>query len=153
MIGVDLGLNTVFEVLGRIAEVAIDVVLRVAAHAFQRGGHGLHKCFLLFGLLEGPGGLQIVDVGLVHCGHGIGHRTSNFPDEALHLDVVGLCRDELDEHSNAFLDAGGHDGDADQQGDVQQTSRKLIHVRLLLSFSGPDSSGCSSACRLRWRQR
>lgn len=74
-------------------------------------------------------------------------------DEALHLDVVGLCHDELDEHGNAFLDADGHDGNADQQGNVQQASRKLIHIRLLLSFSEPDSSGCSSAYHLRWRQR
>ena len=38
MVGVDLGLNTIFEVLGRIAEVALDVVLRVAAHAFRVAG-------------------------------------------------------------------------------------------------------------------
>ena len=38
MVGIDLGLNAVFEVLGRIAEVALDIVLRVAAHAFQSGG-------------------------------------------------------------------------------------------------------------------
>ena len=36
------------------------------------------------------------------------------------------------DHGNAFLDAGGHDGNADQQGNVQQASRKLIHIRLLL---------------------
>ena len=153
MLGIDLGLNAVFEVLGRIAEVALDVVLRVAAHAFQSGGHGLHKRFLLLGLLERPGGLQVVDVGLVHRGYGVGYRAADLADEALHLDVVGLCHDELDEHGNALLDAGGHDGDADQQGDVQQASRKLIHIRLLLSFSGPDSSGCSSAYPLRWRRR
>lgn len=114
MVGIDLGLNTIFEVLGRIAEVALDVVLRVAAHAFQGGRHGPHQGFLLFRLIERPGGFEVVDVSLVHRGHGIGHRTADFADEALHLDVVGLCRDELDEHGNAFLDAGGHDGDADQ---------------------------------------
>ena len=47
MVGVDLGLNTIFEVLGRIAEVALDVVLRVAAHAFQGSRHGPHQGFLL----------------------------------------------------------------------------------------------------------
>ena len=126
MVGVDLGLNAVFEVLGRIAEVALDVVLRVAAHAFQSGGHSLHKRFLLLGLLERPGGLQVVDVGLVHRGYGVGHRAADLADEALHLDVVGLCHDELDEHGNAFLDAGGPMG--------TQTSRAMYSRFLANSF-------------------
>ena len=64
MVGVDLGLNTIFEVLGRIAEVALDVVLRVAAHAFQGSRHGPHQGFLLLRLIERPGGFEVVDVSL-----------------------------------------------------------------------------------------
>ena len=153
MVGVDLGLNTIFEVLGRIAEVALDVVLRVAAHAFQGSRHGPHQGFLLLRLIERPGGFEVVDVSLVHRGHGIGNGIADFPDEPLRLDVLSLGVDASTATGNAFLDAGGHDGDADQQGDVQQASRKLIHIRLLLSFSEPDSSGCSSAYHLRWRRR
>ena len=90
MVGVDLGLNTIFEVLGRIAEVALDVVLRVAAHAFQGSRHGPHQGFLLLRLIERPGGFEVVDVGLVHRGHGIGNGIADFPDEPLHLDVLSL---------------------------------------------------------------
>ena len=153
MVGVDLGLNTIFEVLGRIAEVALDVVLCVTAHTFHSSRHVPHQGFLLLRLIERPGGFEVVDVGLVQRGHGIGNGIADFPDESLHLDVLSLGVDCINGNCNAFLDAGGHDGDADQQGDVQQASRKLIHIRLLLSFSEPDSSGCSSAYHLRWRQR
>ena len=90
MVGVDLGLNTIFEVLGRIAEVALDVVLRVAAHAFQGSRHGPHQGFLLLRLIERPGGFEVVDVSLVHRGHGIGNGIADFPDEPLRLDVLSL---------------------------------------------------------------
>lgn len=90
MVGVDLSLNTIFEVLGRIAEVTLDVVLCVTAHAFQSGRHGPHESFFLLGLIERPGGFEVVDVGLVHRGHGIGNGIADFPDEPLHLDVLSL---------------------------------------------------------------
>ena len=95
MVGVDLGLNTIFEVLGRIAEVALDVVLRVAAHAFQGSRHGPHQGFLLLRLIERPGGFEVVDVSLVHRGHGIGNGIADFPDEPLRLDVLSLGECEI----------------------------------------------------------
>nr|DAU07552.1 MAG TPA: hypothetical protein [Caudoviricetes sp.] len=128
-------MDFIFQIAGGVAVVVLNILHCIRAQGLDCGRQGTLQCLLLCLLVEFSNFLEVINVRLIASGNSIRNGITDFSDDTVNLVILDLVGCHFNQQRDSFLHACCGKRNANQQCNVHQIAKKIIHCFLLLSVN------------------